>query len=203
MRSASASESTGVIRASTPAGSGPPFSCSFAEAPLDRLEPTLDRSRQRVVQQHLPAGGGDDLRDAGAHLAGADDENPLERHRSSLPRAASSAWRWRSRRIEYASTRARMRRPIDDLDRVAARLVARREQRAGVGQEHGSVVELRAVERREDAERLVVHDRLVRRVDEPLTADRTSTSLPDRALDVLVDDEAVDVARRSQRRARR
>ena len=39
------------------------------------LEARLDRARDGVVQRDAPSGGGDDLRDAAAHLAGADDED--------------------------------------------------------------------------------------------------------------------------------
>ena len=40
----------------------------------------LDRAGIRVVQRHAPAGRGDDLRDAAAHLPRADDEDVLELH---------------------------------------------------------------------------------------------------------------------------
>ena len=59
--------------------------------------------------------------------------------------------------------------------------------------EHGSVVSSAPASVREDAQRLVVHDRLVRGVDEPHGGSDVDL-LPDRALDVLVDDEAVHVA---------
>ena len=49
---------------------------------------------------HCPPGGRDDLGNPGTHLTGADHEDPLEAHRSSLPRAASEARRCRSRLTE-------------------------------------------------------------------------------------------------------
>ena len=88
------------MRASTPDGSGPPFSCIFARLRSIVSERPLDSAWRRVVQEHLPARRGDDLRDPGTHLTGADHEDPLEAHRSSLPRAASEARRCRSRLTE-------------------------------------------------------------------------------------------------------
>ena len=79
---------------------GAAFLVHFRQAALDRPEPPLDSARRRVVQEHLPARRGDDLRDPGTHLTGADHEDPLEAHRSSLPRAASEARRCRSRLTE-------------------------------------------------------------------------------------------------------
>ena len=43
-------------------------------------ERSLDRARHLVVERDAPAGRRDDLRDAAAHLAGADDEDVLEAH---------------------------------------------------------------------------------------------------------------------------
>ena len=44
------------------------------EARVHRLARPLERLRRRVVQRDPPPGGGHDLRDAAAHLAGADDQ---------------------------------------------------------------------------------------------------------------------------------
>ena len=87
----------------------------LAEAPPHRLEAALDRPRLTVVERDLPPGRGDDLCDAGAHLAGADDEDvpkvtPVEAtSRRELP------WRCRSRRTEKARTSARITSPITTL----------------------------------------------------------------------------------------
>ena len=50
------------------------------EALLDSGEAALDGARERVVEQHRPTGGGDDLGNAGTHLTGTDDEDALEGH---------------------------------------------------------------------------------------------------------------------------
>jgi len=50
------------------------------EASPHRSETALDRPRKRIVQRHAAARCGDHLRDASAHLPGADDENMLEHH---------------------------------------------------------------------------------------------------------------------------
>ena len=68
------------------------------EARAHGLETALDRSREGIVQQHLPPRGGDDLGDSGAHLAGADDEDALEAHRGSV--LGGGAFFRRSRRTE-------------------------------------------------------------------------------------------------------
>ena len=47
----------------------------------------VDGAGGRIEQQHLPSRGGHDLRDAGAHLSGADDEHAAER------RVPDAAWR--------------------------------------------------------------------------------------------------------------
>ena len=52
------------------------------EALAHRREAALGRARRGVVERDAAAGGGDDLRDAAAHLAGADDEDVLESHRA-------------------------------------------------------------------------------------------------------------------------
>src|SRR4029078_8647845 len=78
----------------------------LAEAALDRREPALDGARKRVLEQDGAPRSGHDLRDACAHLARADDEDALEDHGPSLPRAASSARRCRSRRTEHKTTSA-------------------------------------------------------------------------------------------------
>ncbi len=52
----------------------------LAEALLHPGERPLDRSRHLVVERDAPARRRDDLRDAAAHLAGADDEDVLEAH---------------------------------------------------------------------------------------------------------------------------
>ena len=49
-----------------------------AEALPHRAEAALDRAGVRIVERDPPAGAGDDLGDAAAHLAGADDEDVLE-----------------------------------------------------------------------------------------------------------------------------
>ena len=77
-RSAGTSCSAGSMRSSTPAGSGPPFSASLDEALLHRLERAVDRAGHGVVKRHAASRRGHDLRDAAAHLAGADDEHVLE-----------------------------------------------------------------------------------------------------------------------------
>ena len=99
--------STGSTRASTSSGSAPPFSASFAEASPHRLETTLDRAGNRVVERDVAPGRGDDLGDPAAHLTGTDDEHVLEIHgerltsaahdRSSRPRAT-----WESARRRLA-----------------------------------------------------------------------------------------------------
>ncbi len=86
------------------------------------------------MQQHVPAGGGDDLRDAGAHLPGADDEDaartsPVEPTPGGERSLAVAQPADRVREHEGEDDEA-----DDDLDRVAPRLVARREQRARVAQ---------------------------------------------------------------------
>ena len=68
------------MRASTSAGSAPPFSASFVEALPHRGEAALDRSGRGVVERDPAARRRDDLRDPAAHLAGADDEHVLELH---------------------------------------------------------------------------------------------------------------------------
>ena len=50
------------------------------EALAHRREPALGRPRRRVVERDAAAAGGDDLRDAGAHLARAGDKDVLEAH---------------------------------------------------------------------------------------------------------------------------
>ena len=82
-----------------------------------------------------------------------------------------------------------------DLDPVAARLVARGEQRAGVAQQARLGRQLRAVQGGEHAERLVVDNRLVVRVHEALRGAHLDLAA-DRPLDVLVDQEPVDVPTR-------
>ena len=53
------------------------------ERALDRREPALDGAGRGVVERDAPPGRRDDLRDAAAHLACADDEDVLERHRGA------------------------------------------------------------------------------------------------------------------------
>ena len=88
-----------------------PLRLELLEALLHPGEAALDGAGEGVVEQHLTAGSGDDLGDAGAHLAGADDEDALEAHRRTL----SSGSRRLTVRIEYASTPPRMRTPISSL----------------------------------------------------------------------------------------
>ena len=54
------------------------------EALAHRREAALGRAGVRVVERDAAAGGRDDLRDAAAHLARADDENVLEVHAGTL-----------------------------------------------------------------------------------------------------------------------
>src|SRR5947207_3754302 len=54
------------------------------EAPAHRVERTVGRTRLRVVQRHVPAGRGDNLRDPTAHLPSAHDEDVFELHGASL-----------------------------------------------------------------------------------------------------------------------
>ena len=126
----------GVTRASTSAGSGPPFSASFARLRAIASSARSTAPGQRVVERDAPAGGGDDLRDAAAHLAGADDENVLERSPVEPTAGAGElgAGAVAQPAERDASTSARITSPIDDLDRVAARLVAVGDERARVGQ---------------------------------------------------------------------
>ena len=51
------------------------------QALAHRREPALGRAGRGVVERDAAAGGRDDLRDAAAHLARADDKNVLELHR--------------------------------------------------------------------------------------------------------------------------
>ena len=57
---------------------GAAFLVQLRQRLLDVREPALDRARCGIVQRHAATGRGDDLRDAAAHLTGADDENVLE-----------------------------------------------------------------------------------------------------------------------------
>jgi hypothetical protein len=50
------------------------------EALSHHLDGTVGRTRLGVVERHSPARCGHHLRDAGAHLTGADDEHVLEVH---------------------------------------------------------------------------------------------------------------------------
>jgi hypothetical protein len=50
------------------------------EALSHHLDRTVGRTRLSVVERHSPARSGHHLRDAGAHLTGADDEHMLEVH---------------------------------------------------------------------------------------------------------------------------
>ena len=76
-------------RASTSAGSSSaPFSARRVEALLHRREAALDRARERVVERNAAARRGEGLRDAAAHLAGADDENVLAVHGAIVVQSA-------------------------------------------------------------------------------------------------------------------
>ena len=86
IRSAGASAEVSLTRPSTSAADAPPFASSFSRLFCIAGEAALDRARERVVEQHLPPGGGDDLGDAGTHLTGTDDEDALEAHRRSHQR---------------------------------------------------------------------------------------------------------------------
>ena len=81
IRSAGASSALSVTRASTSAAGGAALRLELLEALPHAGEATLDRAGKGIVEQHLAPGGGDDLGDPGAHLAGADDEDALEAHR--------------------------------------------------------------------------------------------------------------------------
>ena len=48
----------------------------------------LDRARERIVERDLPARGREDLGDAAAHLARADDEDVLEVHGAIVDQSA-------------------------------------------------------------------------------------------------------------------
>ena len=63
------------------------------ERTLDRGESALDCTRRRVVQRDPAAGRRDDLSDPAAHLARANDENMLERHRAAGYRRAHATRR--------------------------------------------------------------------------------------------------------------
>src|SRR5439155_18512646 len=68
-----------------------------AEALPHRLEAALDGARRRIVQHYAPARRGDDLCDAAAHLARADDQHVLEPHAASLVPGARPHTRCASR----------------------------------------------------------------------------------------------------------
>ena len=71
-----------MTRPSTSSGSAPPFSLSFSRLLRIAARPRSVAPGRRVVERDAAAGGGDDLRDAGAHLARSDDEDVLEPHRA-------------------------------------------------------------------------------------------------------------------------
>ena len=187
--------STGVIRASTAPGAGPPFSCSLPRLRSIVASPRSTAPGNVSWSEDGAPRGGHDLRDAGAHLARADDEDALENHGPSLPRATSSARRCRSRRTEYARTSARITRPTTTLIPLprGSSLVA--SSVPGSLSRHDSVVSSAPFRCREHAERLVVEDRLVVGVDEALRGAHLDLAA-DRPLDVLVDQEPVDVPAR-------
>ena len=105
------------------------------EALADRLERALGRSRNGIVERHPPAGGGDDLRDAAAHLPRADDVHVLEAHRAASLRLRR-ARQARPRAARPAPQRPREDEPEDedpdhDLDRTPARLAAGGDELSG------------------------------------------------------------------------
>ena len=61
-------------------GIGSPLLRELGGAAADRLERPVGRPRRGVVKRDPAARGSRDLRDAAAHLAGADDEDMLELH---------------------------------------------------------------------------------------------------------------------------
>ena len=82
IRSAGTRSSTAVDAAEHLVRVGAALLGELLEALPHRLEAALGRARRGVVERDAAAGGGDDLRDAAAHLAGSDDEDVLEPHRA-------------------------------------------------------------------------------------------------------------------------
>ena len=159
----------------------------------------VGRARGRVVEEDAPARGGNDLRDAGTHLAGAGDEDAVERHGggySALRRPVRACGAGGS------STRAPPRgsgsRSRAGAHSPWARRWPRAAHRVQLRRRGAGRPDARSVEVSHHPERLVVEKGLVRRVDEPGWGVDVDLS-PHRPLDVLVDEELVDAGRADRR----
>ena len=133
------------IRASTPPGSGrAPFACSFPRLRSIPARPRSTAPGGGVVEHDLPARRSDDLGDAGAHLAGADDEHTRESaRRRAYPDAAGGnpgncgRVPRRYRRTDQPTTTLRMSTPSATLIAVPRGSSATASRRRGsVSRQH-------------------------------------------------------------------
>ncbi len=194
-RSASASSSTGVTRAEHLARLGAALLVQLARGcAAIALEAALDGPGLPVVERDAasrrPPRPARCRRPSGRRRRrGRARSSPVEATRA--PRARR--WRSRRRRIENASTSARITSPITILIQSPRASSLTESSAPGIGQQARLGRERAPSSSADHAERLVEDDRLVGRVDErPRRRDLHLAA--HRPLDPLVDDEPVDDA---------